>query len=131
MSQTITIPAALASCLRDGLFSELGSAAADVARLTEHPRERSLDKYYEPLKCQRKAQLLLEEIGGETPDPPIPVVAGRVHRFILLLALEEQQLSYIERSEELDEGEQNTTGERVEELDAVINTVKATEPPAE
>jgi hypothetical protein len=131
VSQTITVPAALASCLRDGLFSELGNAAEKVMGLTEHPCERSLDEYYEPVRTQRKAQLLLEEIGGETPDPPLPVVAGRVHRFILLRALEEQQRSYIERREDLDDDEQNTTDERVQELDALINTVKATEPPAE
>jgi hypothetical protein len=128
VSETITVPAALARCAREGLHSEIGTAAEQVASITQLPGERPMYVYREPLKRQLEAQLLLEEIGGETPDPPVPFEADIAHHLILIRALEGQQRSYIERSDEMEDDERRLAGERVRELDALVGTVKASKP---
>lgn len=125
---TIIVPAALARCAREGLHSEIGTAAEQVGDITQLPGERPMDVYREPLKLQRQAQLLLEEIEGETPDPPVPFEVDVAHHPILIRALQGQQRSYVERREEMEDDERRTAIERIRELDALIDAVQARKP---
>lgn len=127
-ANTVIVPAALARCAREGLHSEIGTAAEQVADITQLPGERPMDMYREPLRLQRQAQLLLEEIEGETPDPPAPFEVDVAHHPILIRALQGQQRSYVERREEMEDDERRIASERVRELDALIHAVKARNP---
>jgi hypothetical protein len=124
VSDTITVPAKLASCTREGLHIEFGTAAEQLAGLSERAGERSFEVYREPLKRQTEAQVLLEEIGGETPHPPVAVEVDIAHRSILLRTLEGQRRSYVERLDELSDDEQRVANERVQELDVFICAVE-------
>lgn len=121
MSDTITVPATLASCTREGLHTEFGTAVEQLSDLTERAGERSFEVYREHLEHQAKAQVVLEEIGGETPDPPVPIKVNVAHRPTLIHVLREQQQSYIERLVDMDADEQRAATELIQELNFFIN----------
>jgi len=124
---TVTVPAALARCTREGLHIEIGNAAEEVTSATQLVGERSIDVYREPVKRQREVLDLLEKIDGETPDPPLPIEVDLAHRSIFLRALEEQQRGIVERLGDLKDDEQRAATERAQELDALVRAVKTSE----
>lgn len=76
MSRTIAVPSPIAELLRPALINELGSAAADVAGLTETSiHEQSPDCFTEPLRRLDAHRALLEAIGFgyEQQQSPIEV----------------------------------------------------------
>jgi hypothetical protein len=116
-----TVPAAVARPLREGLHTEFGIAAEQIAGLAENIGERPFEVYREPLTRQDEARTLLEQIGGATPNPPAAVpVDLDMHRPMLLRALEEQQRSYRERLSDMNDTEQQAATERIQSLHAVI-----------
>ncbi len=126
MSSTIRVSAELARCVREGLHTEFGTAAEHIASLAQHLGERPFEVYQEPVRHQTEALALLEEIGGQTPYPPVPIEVDPVHIPILLRVSEGQQQSYIERLEDMPSDEQRTATERVHELLIFIRTIKTT-----
>lgn len=121
----LTVPAEVVRPLREGLHTEFGIAAEQIADLAENIGERPFEVYQEPLVRQDEARALLEQISGETPNPPAPVsVDLDVHRPILLRALEGEQRSYRERLSDMNGTEQQAATERVQSLHAVIWTIQ-------
>ncbi len=95
-----------------------------LAGLTERAGERSFEVYGESLERQAEAQVLLEEIGGETPDPPTPIEVVARHLPVLLRVLEGQRQSYAERLDDFDGDEQRETTELIHELDTLIRIIE-------
>ncbi len=121
----VTVPAEVARPLREGLHTEFGIAAEQIMSLVENIGERPFKVYREPLTRQDEARALLEQIGGETPNPPVPIsVDLDLHRPMLLRALEEQERSYAERLSDMNDTEQQAATKRVQSLQAVIGTIR-------
>ncbi len=127
MSDTITVPASLARCLREGLHSELGDAAEQIKDMTGRIGERSVETYEEILARRQETQLLLEDIGGETGDPPTPIEVDSAHRPIVLRVLEGRKQSYVERLKEIEGDDQREATEMIQALHAFIWGLKASE----
>jgi hypothetical protein len=121
----ITISAKLARCAREGLHTEFGLAAEQLAGLTEPAGERSFDVYREPLRRQAEAGALLKEIGGETPTPPQPIRISLTHRPVLLRTLKEQRRSYLERADDVEGDERRMAVELVRDISAAVNAIEA------
>lgn len=126
---SIAVPPGLVRLLREGLHTEFGIAAERIASLSERMGERSCEIYREPWARQNEAYALLEEIGGETPVPPVPIEVDLVvHRPILLRTLREQQRSYAERLDEMEGDEQQRATEWVQDLHTFACAVKRHRP---
>lgn len=122
MKDTIlTVPAEVARPLREGLHTGFRIAAEQIAALAKPMGERSFEIYRKPLTLQDEARALLEEIGGETPEPARDIEVNlSAHRPLLLQTLEAQQRSYSERLADMDDSEQREATERVQELHATL-----------
>jgi hypothetical protein len=127
MSDTLTVPAALANCVREGLHIEIGHAAEQITGLTERPKELPVEIYRKPFRIQREAQAILEEIGGETPVPPASFTADLSQNHgILLTVIYAQRQTFIDNNkEETDGNKRRQSHERIRELDALIATIRA------
>jgi hypothetical protein len=125
MSGTLTVRAALAKCVREGLHIEISTAAESIASMTERIRERPVEVYQEPVKLQLEALSLLKDVGGVTPDPPEPFEVDLAqHRVIFLRVLQGQQRSYVESTDIMDDDERRDAIVRVQELDTLIGEVR-------
>ncbi len=90
MRSTVVIPAEVVDLLRDGLRSQIASAAQRITNAAgqldarEHP-EREQD----PLRCINALHMLMEEIGWSTPPNDLQVDL-ETHAWALIEALQDQ-----------------------------------------
>jgi hypothetical protein len=90
MRRTVAVPAEVVDLLRDGLRSQIASAAQAITSAAgqldarEHP-EREQD----PLRCIDALGTLMEEIGWST-QPSDPQVDLQTHAWALIEALQDQ-----------------------------------------
>jgi hypothetical protein len=124
MSATFTVPASAARELREGLHTEFGDPAEQIALIAARSGERPFEAYRQHLVRQDEARALLEQIGGETPDPPVPVEVDLSHRLVVLRALEGQRSGYKERMTDMSNTEQRRATELVQDLHTLICAIR-------
>jgi len=90
MMSTVVIPTEVVDLLRDGLRSQIASAAQAITSAggqldaREHP-----ERYQDPLRCIYALNTLMEEIGWST-QPSDPHVELQTHAWALIEALQDQ-----------------------------------------
>jgi hypothetical protein len=88
MADIITIPVEAVALVRSGVFAELNHIAGDIASLTAlEGHEEAAERYTEPYQREDAARALLNVVGWEVIEEPVPVVIDlHRHRGALLCA---------------------------------------------
>lgn len=121
---TFTVPAEVASCVREGLRNEIEEASEEITKICQLSGEWPLGACAKPFGRQDAARALLEAIGAMTPDPPADIEVNlNAHRSTLLRALKTRRVAALDALKhlELDPAEQSATTNLAQRLQGVIN----------